>query len=191
MPTIPSTDDFISRLQNPDDAVRGPAWQGAATYGAAAVKPLANLMTSEAFETARAARRALWIIVRHAARPGATKEADAVTKELLSLLPVSPTLVRGDAVAMLSEIAGDNAVGSVAALLADPEVRESARCCLTRLPGRRATSALKTAFAAVPEDFKPALAESLRQRGETVKGYPSQKLVPSRATKVGAVQGAG
>jgi hypothetical protein len=49
---------------------------------------------------------------------------------------------------------------------------------LTRLPGAQATAALKTAFASSPEEFKFALAESLRERGEKVEGYPSRKLVP-------------
>jgi hypothetical protein len=72
----------------------------------------------------------------------------------------------------------------MAALLLDPEVREDARCALMRLPGRKATASLRSAFAAAPEEFKFALAESLRQRGEKVKGYPSQKLVPTRPTAV-------
>jgi hypothetical protein len=87
---------------------------------------------------------------------------------------------------MLSEISGDDAVAPIATLLADPEVREDARCALMRLPARKSTAALKSAFATAPEEFKYALAESLRQRGEAVKGYPSQKRVPSRATTVTA-----
>ena len=47
-----------------------------------------------------------------------------------------------------------------------------------------AVGALKSAFFAAPEDFKYALAESLRQRGEKVAGYPSRKLVPTAQTSV-------
>ena len=47
-----------------------------------------------------------------------------------------------------------------------------------------ATRALKSAFAKAPEDFKYALAESLRVRGQPVEGYPSRKLVPSVQTTV-------
>jgi hypothetical protein len=81
---------------------------------------------------------------------------------------------------MLSEIGGDDAVAPMAALLTDKDVREDARCALMRLPGRKATAALKSAFDRAPEEFKFALAESLRARGEKVNGYPSQKLVPTR-----------
>jgi len=72
----------------------------------------------------------------------------------------------------------------MAALLTDKALREDARCALTRHPSRAAVRALKSAFATAPEDFKPALAESLRARGEKVEGYPSRKLVPTTQTTV-------
>jgi HEAT repeat protein len=178
------TDDLLARLRNPDAAVRGAAWQGAASYGAAAVKPLASLMTDDDFELARSARRALWVVVRHAGRPGATRESTAVAKELTALLANPQVPVRREVLWMLSEIGGDDALGAVAALLTEPELREDARCALTRIPGRKATGALKAAFATASEDFKYALADSLRRRGETVKGFPTRKLVPSRPTSV-------
>ena len=90
---------------------------------------------------------------------------------------------------MLSEIAEDKAIAVMAALLADPEVREDARCALMRLRGRKVTSAFESAFANAPEEFKYALAEALRERGIKVNGYPSQKLVPSRKTTVGEATG--
>lgn len=179
-----SVDDLIAKIKSQDDAVRGPAWQSAGPCGAPAVKPLAAVMTDPDFETARSAKRALYKIVRHAGRPGAAKEAKAVATELIALLPSSPAVVRREALWMLSEIGGDEVVAPMAALLSDKEMREDARCALMRLPGRKSTAALKSAFASAPEEFKFALAESLRQRGEKVKGYPSQKLVPTRQTSV-------
>jgi len=179
-----SVDELLAKIKSQDDNVRGPAWQGAGPCGAPAVKPLAAVMTDADFEIARSAKRALYKIVRHAGRPSATKEAKAVAAELIALLPSSPTVVRREALWMLSEIGGDEAVAPMATLLSDKEVREDARCALMRLPGRKATAALKSAFASAPEEFKFALAESLRQRGEKVKGYPSQKLVPTRQTTV-------
>ena len=176
--------ELIAKIKSQDDNVRGPAWQGAGPCGAPAVKPLAAVMTDADVEIARSAKRALYKIVRHAGRPGAAEEARAVATELIALLPSSPTVVRREALWMLSEIAGDEAVASMAALLTDKEVREDVRCALMRLPGRKATAALESAFASAPEEFKFALADSLRQRGEQVKGYPSQKLVPTRQTTV-------
>jgi HEAT repeat protein len=179
-----SLDEFIAKIKSTDDKVRGPAWQGAAQYGAPAIKPLAAVMTDSDFEIARSARRALEVIVRHAGRPGAETEAQAVAAELILLLKVGATAVRREALWMLSEIGGNEAVAPMASLLSDQEVREDARCALTRLPGDKATAALKSALASAPEDFKFALAESLRKRGENVAGYPSRKLVPTRQTTV-------
>jgi len=179
-----AVNDLVARIRSKDDSIRGPAWQTAESAGAPAVRPLAEAMTDPDFETARAAKRALYRIVRHAGRPGAKHEAEAVTGELVLILGSAPARVRCEAVWMLSEIAGDSAVAAMATLLADPEVREDARCALMRLSGRKATSALKSAFANAPEDFKYALAEALRARGIKLSGYPSQKLVPSRKTTV-------
>ena len=180
-----SMDEFIAKIKSTDDKVRGPAWQGAAPYGAPAIKPLAGLMTDANFEIARSARRAIEVIVRHAGRPGAKKEAQAAEKELIPLLKSEAAVVRREALWMLSEIGSDDAVAPMAALLSDAEVREDARCALLRIPGRKTTSALKSAFAQAPEDFKHALAEALRIRGERVDGYPSRKLVPVKPTSVG------
>jgi HEAT repeat protein len=177
--------DLVARIRSTDDKVRGPAWQAAGPAGAPAVKPLAAVMTDADFEISRSARRALYKIVRHAGRPGAEKEAQAVEKELIPLLQNSAVTVRREVLWMLSEIGGDDAVAPMAALLTDKEVREDARCALMRLPGTKATAALKSAFGSAPEEFKFALAESLRVRGEKVSGYPSQKLVPARGAAVG------
>jgi HEAT repeat protein len=179
-----SVDELITRIKSADDKIRGPAWQGAARYGARAVRPLAEALTDANFEVSRSAKRALYVIIRHAGRPGAAREAKAVETELMPLLKSESVPVRREVLWMLSEIGGNDSVAPMAALLTDKEVREDARCALLRIPGNRATAALKSAFAAAPEDFKFALADALRRRGQKVDGYPSQKLVPTRQTTV-------
>ena len=179
-----SVSELVARIKSTDDKVRGPAWQSAGPVGAPAVKPLAAVMTDADFEISRSAKRALYNIVRHAGRPGAKKEAKAVETELIPLLNSDAVTIRREVLWMLSEIGDDDAIAPMAALLTDKEVREDARCALMRLPGNKATKALKSAFSSAPEEFKPALAESLRERGEKVSGYPSQKLVPTRSTTV-------
>ena len=52
------------------------------------------------------------------------------------------------------------------------------------MPCPEAVAALKGAFTAATGDFKFALAESLRIRGQTVEGYPSKKLVATAPTTV-------
>ena len=177
-----SVTDLVARIKSTDDKVRGPAWQGAGPAGAPAVKPLAAVMTDADFEISRSAKRALYKIVRHAGRPGAKKEAKAVETELILLLKSDAVTIRREVLWMLSEIGDDDAIAPMAMLLTDKGVREDARCALMRLPGRKATAALKSAFNSAPDEFKYALAESLRERGEKVSGYPSQKLVPTRSS---------
>jgi len=180
--------DLIERIASPDDVISGAAWQSAGPYGAVAVKQLAALMADGDFELARKARRALYRVVRHVGHPMAGGERRAVERELIAVLGSSPSRVRREVVWMLSEIGSGRAVGPMAALLTDQELREDARCALTRLPAPGAVAALKAAFATAPEDFKSALAESLRQRGEKVEGYPTRKLVPTAQTKVAPQQ---
>ena len=178
--------EFLEKIQSPDDAIRGPAWQNAGPVGAPAVVPLGEVMTHADFEIARAAKRAIERIVRHAGRPGAAPERRAVAAELVKLLAHANSNVRKHALWMLSEIGEDAAVPPMARLLEDPEMREDARCALERIPGRAATAALRKALATAPESFKYALAHSLRVRGEKVEGYPSQKRVPTKPTRVTA-----
>ena len=175
---------LIERIKSPDDAISGAAWQSAGPYGAAVVKPLAALMGDGNFELARKGKRALYCVVRHAGRPGASEERQAVERELIVVLGASPSRVRREVVWMLSEVGSKRAVKAMAALLGDQELREDARCALTRLPAPGAVTALKAAFATAQGDFKYALAESLRQRGEKVEGYPCRKLVPTKQTSV-------
>jgi len=176
-----AVNDLIEKIKSPDDKVRGPAWQSAAPLGAPAVRPLAEVaLASPEMEVSRAAKRALWKIVRQAGRPGADKERKAVEAELIPLLTTGEPNVRRDFVWMLSEIGGDVSVKPLAALLADKDLREDARAALQRIPGRQSLAALKSALETAPVDYRPAIAVSLRVRGVKVKGYPDQKLVPTR-----------
>lgn len=180
--------ELMKKIEDKDDKVRAAAVLKAGEAGAAAVKQLARITASGEMEVARAAKNALWRIVRHAGRRGADSERQSVVSELLPLCGNGqPTALRREVLWMLSEIAGDEAVIVISPLLADPEVREDARMALQRLPGEKSLAALQAALASVPDDYKPNVAVSLRQRGVQVAGYPSGKLVPTRATKVAPV----
>lgn len=179
-----TVNSLIAAIQSTDETVRGAAWQGAAPLGAPAVQPLAELMSHSDFEIARAAKRALWKIVRHAGRPKANQERKAVQAELVSLLESAPLPVRREVIWMLSEIGDASVVKSVAAWLQKPEACEDARCALERIPGSSATRELEKALKTSPDKCRPALAHSLRVRGRKVEGYPSQKLEPAKPTSV-------
>jgi HEAT repeat protein len=146
---------------------------------------LAEVMTDNDLEVARAAKRGLWKIVRHAGRPGARDEKTAVTAELIPLLgDDQPDPVRREVLWMLSEIGGSNSIKPIAALLSNKQLREDARMVLQRIPSKRAVAALKAGLKAAPQDFKLNIAQSLRQRGVEVPGLPCVKLVPAKETHV-------
>lgn len=181
--------DLITKIRDKDPNVRAEARDNAGKVGAPAVKPLAEVMTDPDFEVAREAERALWKIVRYAGRPKADGERKAVVSELVPLLGNSqPVRVKREAMWMLSEIAGDEAIEPVASQLSDKELREDARMVLERLPGNKSLAALQTALTTVPEEFKINVAQSLRARGMKVPGLPSQKLVPTRKTELQPVE---
>lgn len=176
---------LIAGIRDDNDKVRAEAWLGAGEVGAAAVKPLARVMSNKDFEVARAAKRGLWKIVRHVGRPGAGNERRAVLGELVELLDdEQPVPVRREVLWMLSEIGTRKSIKPIAALLSNKALREDARMVLQRIPSKNALAALRAGFKAAPEDFKLNIAQSLRQRGAKVSGYPCVKLVPTKRTNV-------
>jgi hypothetical protein len=183
-------DQWIAKIKDQDDKVRAAAWLAAGEYGAAAVRPLAAVMTHEDIEVARAAKRAMWVIVRHVGRPGADDEKKPAVAALCTLLGNDqPDAVRREVLWMLSEIGGDDAVEAIREIpqiLELKEIREDARCAVERIPGDAAVRALADGLEAAPDDFKLAIVQSLRVRGVEVdkQEYPCQKLVPTKQTEV-------
>jgi len=177
---------LIAKIKDKDDKVRSDAWLGAGEIGAPAVAPLAQVMADGELEVARAAKNALWKIVHTAGRPEAPeRQKQGVVRRLIELLaPAQANAVRREVLWMLSEIAGDEAVEPIAALISDKELREDARMVLDRIPGDASLAALKAALDKVPEEFKINIAQSLRHRGVEVPGIPCQKLVPTKKTYV-------
>lgn len=176
---------LIEQIQSTDDALRAAARDHAGPVGARAVLPLAKLAASGELEIARAAQRAIQNIVYYAGRPGAEVEAKAVAAELPKLLGDSqPLQLRRDVLWLTWQIAGEEAVAPVAALLANAELREDARMALERLPGQKATAALQAALATATGANKSALAHSLRVRGVETSGAPDLRLTPTKKTTV-------
>lgn len=177
--------ELIERIQSNDPQVRADAWLNAGPVGPAALTPLAQLVPDEDFEMSRAAKRAMWKIVRHAGRPGAAAKRSDTVRALLELLASNPPRIVGvEILWMLSEIGGDESVAPIAGCLRDIELREDARMVLERIEGQASLAALKTALDKALDDFKLNIAQSLRARGVKVEGLPCQKLVPTKKTAV-------
>ena len=177
--------NLMSGIRDDDAKVRTEAWQSAGKVGAPAVKPLARVMTNKDLEVARAAKRGLWKVVRHAGRPGAANMKRAVTDRLIELLgDDQPVPVRREVLWMLSEIGNRKSIKPIAALLSDAELREDARMALQRIPTKAALAVLRAALINASDDFKLNIAQSLRQRGVKVPGLDCIKLIPTKKTNV-------
>ena len=184
-PSAPSLDQWLANLQHRDDAVCGPALAASAQYGPAGLKKLCPLLGGDDIEPRSIARRAAYVIIYHAGRPGADSEARAVEAALLEGLQ-SPNTVRGhrEILWMLSVIGGDPAVPVIAGFLTKPDLRPDACMCLQRIPTPKALQALHAAYASAPADFKRAVAEALARRGAPPDGFKSTKLAPVKPTTV-------
>jgi hypothetical protein len=206
-------DALLARIQSDDAQVRTDAWQAAGAVGAPAVRPLAKIVADsdkavekaqaagdkeawgKPLEVGRAAKRAMWKIVRTVGAPGAPgDDKRAVEQALIGLVGNDqPACVRREVLWMLSEIGGDDtieAIREIPDVLVDKEIREDARCCVERIPGPAAIEALQDGLEAAPYDFALALAQSLRARGVEVDPakYPCQKMVPTKQTSVKPVR---
>lgn len=178
---------LVSALRSPEDNARADAFHQAGPLGAPAIPALAALMHDPDTETARAAKRALWRILHHAARPQAPRERADVVQALHAGIPDAPVPVARELIWMLSVVGRRESVPVLARLLAHAELREDARCALQRIPGPRSANALRRAMATADDDFAPALADALRALGEQVDTPPTRKRTPTRATSVGQI----
>ncbi len=178
----------IGKIKDSNAEIRTKSWQAAGEFGAKAVEPLAEVRRADDLDVARAAKRALWQIVRYTGRPGADKDKKAVAEKLAGLLGgKTPIPVRREVLWMLSEVGEKQAVEPIAELLGHKELREDARMVLERIPAKASLAALRAGFKASPEDFKGNIAQSLRKRGKKVRGYKCVKLVPTKKTSVKAL----
>jgi hypothetical protein len=199
---------LLQSIKSDDPDVRTDAWLSAGAVGPEALAPLAKIVAesdaqvkrlqrqgkkkelAQPLEVGRAAKRAMWKIVRTVGAPDRCECKAKAEAALIGLIAESqPTCVRREAFWMLSEIGGEKTIAAIRELpriLEDKPIREDARCCVERIPGQVAVDALAEGLEAAEDDFQLALAQSLRARGVAVdeSKYPCQKLVPTKETSV-------
>ena len=180
---------LLAAIQSDDENTRSEAWLAAGTVGAPAIRPLARVIDEGDLEVSRAAKKAMWKIVRTAGAPASGAPINVV-EELCSLLGNDQSnAVRREVLWMLSEIGGDEAVQAIRdipGILENTDLREDVRCAVQRIPTQFARDTLVAGLEAAPEDFELAMAQACRARGVEVDEtrYPCQKLVPNRQTNV-------
>ncbi len=183
-------DALLKGIKSDDPDVRTKAWLAAGQVGPSALGPLAKIVAEGELEVSRAAKRAMWKIVRTVGAPGeGDGKADAETELIDLLAEGTPDSVRREVLWMLSEIGGEktiDAIREIPDVLENKAIREDARCCVERIPGQAAVDALAEGLEASEDEFQLALAQSLRARGVEVdqEKYPCQKLVPTKETSV-------
>ena len=149
------------------------------------VSELAAMIADKDSETMRMGKRQLWDKVHKVGKPGNDQQKQAVAAELLKVLASgSVAAVKREVMWMLSELSGNECIGAVSSMLADPELRQDAAMVLERLPGEKAVAALQAGLKSAPDDFKNNIIHSLRARGIPTEGPPCPKLNPSKATSV-------
>jgi len=147
--------ELISGIKDEDVDVRAKAWLNAGPIGASAIEPLAKVMGDSDFEVARAAKRAMWKIVRHAGRPGADDERKQVVASLIALVSGDRDVaVVCEALWMLSESAARKDSGKQIA------------GCTTASPGQNARR-LQAEHSTVTEKTRRRSAGLTLQEAET------------------------
>ena len=175
-------DELAARLSSADAAVRSAAADEAALAGAPGARVAGDLLASADPGVAKAARRALFAIAHHSARPGAERERRAASAELAALCERSPSVeARRVALRALALVAHDaRAVMTLAEALRDPGTFEAALFALECVPHPAAEDALIDALArgarATEESGGPdpvgAIARALGARG-SVEAVPA------------------
>ncbi|MBN1421634.1 MAG: hypothetical protein JXP34_22870 [Planctomycetes bacterium] len=158
-------DDFLARIRGEDRDARYEAIRGAGAFGAAAVAPLAVLMGDANPLVADGARQALESLARHAGRPDSDDRlpvAEALAKVLAAS---SPAKAREKALELLGEIGGNAEIPAMAALIADPGLRDAALAAIDRIPGEASERALLAALDLVPKEALPSVIVSIEHHG--------------------------
>jgi HEAT repeat protein len=138
-----------------------------AEAGPDAVPILFDAMADEDHAVAKAASQVLEMLVHHASRPGADEEREAVATVLLAAAQSDrPVEQRKLAVRMLGFAGGDSVVAPLADLILNPDVGETARWALSRIPGEESTSALLLALPEVKGNLAAGIMLELAARGE-------------------------
>lgn len=173
---------LISKVTSENTEVRYSARFEAPKVGARAVAALARLMDESQVtesktgdvpryrrEVAITARAALAAIAHNAARPDADADRDKVAAEIGQALAQAQSLkLKRELLLLVGFVGQDREVPVVAKLLgdADPNVRETARLTLERIPGAAAVQALLDAAGRASDEMKPDLLFSVGKKGD-------------------------
>ena len=174
-------DKFLAGIRSDDEDENYAAWTTADAVDPSVIPEVSSLLTSRKPNVRKAAEEALKNIVHAVGKvidprglganvgrpddPGRMDLRQQVVMHLLSLVDGKRPLVeKTTALRHLSLIATTDAVGKIAALIHDPQLREEAAFCLERIPGKVSEEALLGALPSAADDFKPRILAALGHR---------------------------
>ncbi len=156
---------LLADLGGDNADLRFAAWRQAGELSPSTIPQLGKLAASGNPGVAKAGREALTTMTHSVGKDPASPNRAGVIKGLLELAaPANPMPVRVHALRLLSNIAGEDSVPTIAKWLADAEIREEAIYAIERIPAAASDKALMTAYANAPDDFKPRVLAALGHR---------------------------
>ncbi len=157
--------EFLADIQSENADTRFAAWRRAGDAPPSSIPELGRLAASNKPGVSKAAREALTTMTHAVGKDPAAPKRAAVVKELLDIAgPAYSLPVRAHALRMLSSIAGEDSVPSIAKWLAGADTREEAVYCVERIPGAASIKALLAAYKDAGDEFKPRLLAALGHR---------------------------
>ncbi len=155
---------FLAAIRSDNADERFAMWRQAGEAPPSALVDLGKLAGGSNPGVARAAAEAMTTMVHSVGKDPASANGADIVKQLLVVADSAPTAGRVHALRLLSNIAGEDAVPSIAAHLHSPELREEAIFALERIPGKASSEAILTAYGSAAPEFKPRLLAALGHR---------------------------
>ena len=156
---------FLTQIQSADADQRFAAWRAAGEVPPSVIPQLGKLAGSDQPGIAKAAQEALTTMTHSVGKDVNAANRSAVVKGLIEISSSAYALpVRVHAIRLLSNIAGEDSVGTIAGEIRNPELREEAVYCLEQIPGNAPLKALIDAYPAAAPEFKPRILAALGHR---------------------------
>jgi len=160
------TQTFLTAIQSSSPDERFAAWRAAGEVSPSVIPQLGKLAASDNPGVAKAAISALTTMTHSVGKDPKSANRAAVTQGLLELSsPAYALPVRMQALRLVSGIASEDAVPTLAKELRNVDLPEEVVYCLDRIPGDASIQALINAYKDAADDFKPRILAALGHRG--------------------------
>ncbi len=159
------TRKFLAGIESSNPDERFAAWRAAGEVSPSVIPQLGKLAASDKPGIAKAASEALTTMTHSVGKDPKSANRAEVIRGLLGLTSTAYALsVRTHAFRLLSNIAAEDSVPSIAKEIQNADLREEVVYCLERIPGDSAIQALIDAYKGASDDFKPRILAALGHR---------------------------